>query len=46
MSGQEVPAYEVYALNYGHHTFYPSYMFFWMGNPPLAADQSLIPNAY
>jgi len=46
MSHHETPMYEVYALKYGHHTFYPSYMFFWMGNPPLAADQSLMPNAY
>ncbi len=46
MSEQDVPTYEVYALQYGYHTFYPSYMFFWMGNPPLAGEQSLMPNAY
>lgn len=46
MSAQDAAVYEVYALQYGYHTFYPSYMFYWMGNPPLAGEQSLMPNAY
>ena len=45
MSRKASPEYEIYAVKFGRHTFYPSYMFFWMGNPPLAAEQTLMTSA-
>ena len=46
MTRQDGPTYEIYALHFGHHVHYPSYMFFWMVNPPLAAEQTLMTSSY
>jgi glyoxylase-like metal-dependent hydrolase (beta-lactamase superfamily II) len=33
--------YEIYAILYGEHAFFPGYLYFWMGNPPLRPQQDL-----
>lgn len=36
------PDYEIYAVNFGAHHSYPSYLFHWLGEPPLTVPQTLM----
>jgi len=38
---QKSDKYEIYAVLYGEHAYYPGYLYFWMGNPPLSPQQEL-----
>lgn len=38
---QSEATYEIYAVFYAEHAFYPRYLYFWMGDPPLAPEQGL-----
>ena len=40
------PDYQVFALKYGEHGGYPSYLYHWLGDPPLTPDQSFVTVGY